>query len=263
MADDTRLSKLDENQKRFTQELQELREEVQSLQSLKGDVKLLRTDMENQFQLLQYAMDKKFQLLFDNPVFSQGYNHGDEAGEVPDPSSGNKFRNYHHQQMIQTTQMGEGQFSNYWESFESIGSVLKYVTLIEKEIDEKLVGAPIDSSSEGEIVHNSPDEELKTMEEEIDVVIEVPSDNSYSVKDPTDSSSTPSATEEENDSVDCELISSFLFEEKEDLLSLEPEEKNTINELGNWIIIKGSQIGIEVGYCENLKKLSNNHNKLN
>ncbi|KAI3849315.1 hypothetical protein MKW92_002901, partial [Papaver armeniacum] len=44
------------------------------------------------------------------------------------------------------------------ESFELIGSVLKKVTLIEKEIDEKLEGAPIDSDSEGNLVHNSLDE---------------------------------------------------------------------------------------------------------
>ncbi|XP_026412152.1 uncharacterized protein LOC113307895 [Papaver somniferum] len=48
--------------------------------------------------------------------------------------------------------------SNSWESFELIGSLLKKVTLIEKEIDEKLEGDQIDSSSEGDVVHNSSDE---------------------------------------------------------------------------------------------------------
>ncbi|XP_026415875.1 uncharacterized protein LOC113311250 [Papaver somniferum] len=94
-----------------------LREEVQSLKSVKGDVNTLRTDMGNQFQLLQSAMGKKFQLLFDNPVFSSGYNHGSDDGEIPDPSSSQYFQNYpqdnHHRRLVQTPQLGEGQFSNY------------------------------------------------------------------------------------------------------------------------------------------------------
>ncbi|XP_026410578.1 uncharacterized protein LOC113305792 [Papaver somniferum] len=46
------------------------------------------------------------------------------------------------------------------ENFELFGSVLKKVTLIEKKIDENLEGAPIDSNSEGNVVHNSFDEDF-------------------------------------------------------------------------------------------------------
>lgn len=116
MADGTRLKQLEDFTKKLSLDLQGLREEVHSIQSVKGDMKTMKTDIDNQLQLLQPSMDQKFQLLLDRPVFPQRNNQGGEThrpwkeGEVHESSTSNTFTGYQplqHQRIIQTHQMGE------------------------------------------------------------------------------------------------------------------------------------------------------------